>query len=257
MQKAELLNRYAKTNDDALFLSHLLDQSTLCMGKNIPICGDFLDPHQQALTLAIASHLPTPPTLWGGYPDAERKMVFFLPDYMESPPEDAISLLLLTHRDTRPLQHRDYLGSLLGLGVKREGVGDILVETQKAQVLIRSSFSDFFLSQYTKAGRVQLSVSTLPLSSLSIPATEPVFKTASLASLRADAVLAAAFSVSRTVALSAIAAQRVYLNNLPLTKADKLLHVQDKLRWQGKGRFVLEEIGGTSRKGRLFVTFRF
>ena len=257
MQKAELLNRYAKTNDDALFLAQLLDKSTLCARKNIPVSGDFLDPHKQALTQALSAHLPVFPTLWGGYPDAERKMIFFLPDYMEAPPEDAISLLVLTHRDARSPHHRDYLGSLLGLGVKREGVGDILVEPQKAQVLIRASLSDFFLSQYTKAGRVQLSVSVLPLSALSIVNAEPVFKTASLASLRADAVLSAAFSVSRSMALEAIEAQRVYLNNLPLTKADKLLEARDKIRWQGKGRFVLEEIGGTSRKGRTFVTFRF
>ena len=101
------------------------------------------------------------------------------------------------------------------------------------------------------------SVSALPVSELYIPEHESTFKTASLASLRADAVLSAAFSVSRTQAQDAVRGQKVFLNTLPLLKPDKLLSPGDKIRWQGKGRFVLEETGGTSRKGRLFVTFRF
>lgn len=257
MDKQTFLSRFAKTPEDKLFLAHILDKEAICIQKNIPTEGDFLDPHRAALLLDAAPHFTARPVLWGGYTDAERKMVFFLPDYMESPPEDSISLLVCEHRDSRPLTHRDYLGSLLGLGVKREGVGDILVEEKKAQILIRSSLSDFFLTNYTHAGRVQLSVSVLPISTLSIPETEPVYKTASLASLRADAVLSAAFSVSRSTAAEAIAAQKVYLNNLPLLKGDKTISPGDKLRWQGKGRFILEETGGQSRKGRLFVTFRF
>lgn len=257
MDKQAFLSRFAKTPEDKLFLAHILDREAICIQKNIPTEGDFLDPRQAALLLDAAPHFTVRPVLWGGYEDAERKMVFFLPDYMDAPPEDAISLLVCEHRDSRPLSHRDYLGSLLGLGVKREGVGDILVEEKKAQILIRASLADFFLTNYTHAGRVQLSVSALPVSALSIPETEPTFKTASIASLRADAVLAAAFSVSRSTAADAIAAQKVYLNNLPLLKGDKLIAPGDKIRWQGKGRFVLAETGGQSRKGRLFVTFRF
>lgn len=257
MDKQTFLSRFAKTAEDKIFLAHILDKEAVCLHKNIPSEGDFLDPRQAALLLDAAPHFSVRPVLWGGYEDAERKMVFFLPDYMDTPPEDSLSLLVCEHRDSRALSHRDYLGSLLGLGIKREGVGDILVEEKKAQILIRSSLSDFFLTNYTHAGRVQLSVSVLPVSSLSLPETEPTYKTASLASLRADAVLAAAFSVSRSLAQEAITAQKVYLNNLPLTKGDKQLSLGDKLRWQGKGRFILEETGGTSRKGRLFVTFRF
>ncbi len=257
MQKAEIITKYAQNSDDKILLAHILDREAVCIHKNIPVETDFLDPRQQALVLSLMPHFSVKPVLWGGYADAERKMLFFLPDYMDAPPEDALSLIKAVHHDTRPPGHRDYLGSILGLGVKREGIGDILVSDSGAQIIVRASLADFFSANYTSAGRVHLSVSACPISSLEIPAQEPVYKTASLASLRADAVLAAAFSVSRTLAADAIRAQKVYLNNLPLLKGDKPLSVGDKLRWQGKGRFILEETGGTSRKGRLFVTFRF
>lgn len=257
MQKTELLAKYAKTAEDKILLAHILDREAVCLHKNIPVETDFLDPRQQALILSLAPHFTVKPTLWGGYEEAERKMLFFLPDYMEVPPEDALCIIKATHRDARPPGHRDYLGSILGLGVDRAGVGDILVEDSGAQLIVRASLADFFAANYQSAGRVHLSVSVLPVSALEIPEKEPVYKTASLASLRADAVIAAAFSVSRTLAADAIRAQKVYCNNLPLLKGDKQLSVGDKLRWQGKGRFVLEETGGTSRKGRLFVTFRF
>ncbi len=257
MQKAELVAKYAQNPEDKLFLAHVLDKESVCVHKNIPSEGDFLDARQQALVLAIAPHLTVKPTLWGGYADAERKMLFFLPEYLTEPGADSLMIIKAEHRDAKPPGHRDYLGSILGLGVKREGVGDILVEDSGAQIIVRASLADFFLTNYTSAGRVHLSVSSLPISALEIPEKEPVFKTASLASLRADAVLAAAFSVSRTLAAEAVRAGKVHLNNLPLLKGDKVLSVGDKVRWQGKGRFVLAETGGTSRKGRLFVTFRF
>ncbi len=257
MQKAELIAKYAKTSEDKLLLAHILDREAVCIQKNIPVEVGFLDPRQQALILSMQSAFTLRPSLWGGYADAERKMLFFLPDYMDEPPEDALSVIRARHRDSRPPQHRDYLGSLLGLGVDRAGVGDILVEECGAQFIVRSSLSDFFATHYTAAGRVALSVSVLPISALEIPESEPKYKTASLSSLRADAIVAAAFSVSRTLASEAVRAGKVFVNNLPLTKADKQLSVGDKIRWQGKGRLVLEEIGGTSRKGRLFVTFRF
>ena len=257
MQKSEILAKFAKTNEDKILLAHILDRESVCIHKNIPVETYFLDPRQQALILSMQSVFSVPPVLWGGYADAERKMLFFLPDYMEEPPQDALCIIRATHRDSRPPEHRDYLGSLLGLGVDRAGVGDILVEEGGAQFIVRASLADFFAANYTSAGRVHLSVSVLPVSELCIPEHAPTFKTASLASLRADAVLSAAFSVSRTQALDAVRGQKVFVNNLPLLKPDKLLAPGDKIRWQGTGRFVLEEIGGTSRKGRLFVTFRF
>lgn len=257
MQKSELITKYAQTDEDRIFLAHLLDREAVCVHKNIPAEGPFLDPRQQGLVLSLAPHLSVRPVLWGGYADAERRMVFFLPDYMDAPLQDALAVIHATHRDSRPPGHRDYLGSILGLGVDRAGVGDILADEGGAQIIVRASLADFFAAHYTSAGRVALSVTALPISDLTVPETEPVYKSASLASLRADAVLAAAFSVSRTLAAEAVRAQKVFVNNLPLTKGDRLLSVGDKIRWQGKGRFILEETGGLSRKGRLFVTFRF
>ena len=257
MEKAELIQRFSQNNDDKLFIAHVLDKEAVALYKNIPAEGDFLDVRRQAILLSMAPHLAVKPILWGGYEDAERKMFFFLPDYMEEAPTDSLCVIKATHRDTKAPSHRDYLGSILGLGVKREGVGDILVSEDSAQIIVRASLSDFFLSNYISAGRVHLSVSSIPVSELIIPESEPVFKSASLASLRADAVLAAAFNVSRTVSQEAIMSGKVHLNNLPLLKGDKLIAAGDKIRWQGKGRFILSETGGQSRKGRLFVTFRF
>ena len=257
MEKAELIRKFAQNNDDKIFLAHVLDKEAICIHKSIPAEGDFLDVRRQALILSMAPYMTVKPFLWGGYEDAERKMFFFLPDYMEEVPPDALCVIRAKHRDMKAPGHRDYLGSILGLGVKREGVGDILVSDDGAQIIVRASLADFFLTNYESAGRVHLSVSSLPISALEIPETAPTFKTASLASLRTDAVLAAAFNVSRALAQEAIHSGKVHLNNLPLLKGDKVIAVGDKVRWQGKGRFVLEETGGQSRKGRLFVTFRF
>lgn len=195
MVNKEQFLKLAQNEEDRRFLSYILDKQNACLHKNIYTASHFLDAHQQGLLLQHLSHFAVKPILWGGYPEAERKMAFFLPDYLEEAPTEVISLLQVSHHAPKPPTHRDYLGSAIGLGLSRDGIGDILVSPGGAQLLIRKDLENYFLSNYCSAGRVSLSTEILPLSALSLPLQATREKTVTLASLRADAAIAAAFTV--------------------------------------------------------------
>ena len=242
--------------DDVLFIRHILDKDKVCRSKNILTSTGFLDAHQQSLVFEHKNEFYCPFVLWGGFDDAERKVLFFLPDYLEEVPNDEIAVVKASFAKGVKLAHKDFLGSALGLGIKRENTGDILICDDFAQIFILPKLSDFFLTNYTNAGRQTLSCSIISTNEVSLPIQETQLKTVTLASMRGDCIISALFSISRSKATELIEKGRVFVNDTPFLKPDRPLNSGDKVKVTKSGRAIIEEIGGTSRKGRTFVTFK-
>ena len=191
----------------------------------------------------------------GGVEQAERTVAFFLPDWMEPyafSPEDTISALSCTAHFGEP-GHRDYLGAILGLGISREWVGDILVEGQRATVLCISSVAAHILTNLESVGRTHVTVSSIPLSQVAPrPSTlRPLSFT--VMSARLDAVCGGLFRLSRSRARDAIVAGAVRLNDAVCLKPDTLLQPGDVISFRGKGKGVVSDFGSLTRKGRVVV----
>lgn len=192
-------------------------------------------------------------SFYGGYEDAERTVVIFLPDYAKLEEHNPLALLRITQDGYKELSHRDYLGSLIGLGIKREMIGDILVRKDGADVIITKDIGNFLLYNYGKAGRVYLNVEILPMEDIIIPEARFEEKKDTVASMRLDNVIASAFSLSRGRAAEAINSGIVFLNGLQCEKTDRLVKEGDKLVLRGKGKAKLKTVGGTTRKDRIFI----
>lgn len=91
------------------------------------------------------------------------------------------------------LTHRDYLGSLMGLGIKRESTGDILVRKDGADIIVLKEMASFIMMNMDKAGRARLQFEEVPVSELIVPEFHRIEVTESVSSLRLDNVLSAAF----------------------------------------------------------------
>lgn len=210
---------------------------------------------------------------FGGYEDAERKIAIFVPEYVDAQDEESLKAYFIENEDDCPLailrvkaekalvnsgrgslKHGDYLGAILGLGIKRESIGDILVGRDSADIVILKSLAGFLEKNYDKVGRREMDAEVLPISALQVPelVTEEVGKT--VASLRLDSVMAAAFGRSRSKMLEVIRQGRVYLNNIQCLKPEKTIKEGDKLVLRGRGKVVLKEVGGSTRKDRIFIT---
>ena len=192
----------------------------------------------------------------GGPQEADRKVAFFLPGWMDAEsfsPEDEICALEISTR-FGTLTHRDYLGAVLGLGIQREWVGDILIEGQVAYLFCLPSVKNHLLLSLDKVGRNGVKVREIPLNE--VPQAEKKLKETvfSVQSLRLDAVAAGMFHLSRTTAAEQITAGLVTLNYTICQKTDAPIRNGDILSLRGKGKGVVLDAGGTeSKKGRLFV----
>jgi len=195
--------------------------------------------------------------LHGGVPGAERRAAFFLPDWLEEDafdPAEHLRAVACTARFGAP-GHRDFLGAILGLGVERDRIGDILVSGETAHILCLPTVEPFLLLNLEKVGRWGVRARAVPLSAVPAPQreTEPLRFT--VAAPRLDAVCAGAFRISRTKALEAIAAGLVSRNYEPCLKPDALCAAGDVLSLRGRGKCELTSLGAEqTRKGRLFVT---
>ena len=167
---------------------------------------DFLDLHQQALAREeCRGHSDLRFWFYGGYEDAERRILIIAPkDYGETL-EDVLDMeefLHVIHVETggsdRKLSHRDYLGSVLGLGIERRMIGDILVDEKGADLIVRPDISTFLEQEYRSVGRTDAKAETRPIGELAVPERRVQVIRDTLPSLRLDSVASTAFKVSRS-----------------------------------------------------------
>lgn len=255
MDKRELLDRIAATGEERLLLGRVWDKWEQCQRRNIPAVTGFLSPQERALAqrLLQAMGVSTGYVFWGGYDGAERCQLHFLPDWQEDV-EESIHLLRCSFYEDGALTHRDFLGSLMGMGLTREKIGDILVTERSADILVGDSVSDFLLHNWNAAGRMKLKVTRQDLHHLHIPQqqTKEIYDT--VPSLRLDCIVAAGFSTSRVKAAEAISAGRVQVNWTICQKGDATLSEGDVISVRGMGKCRLESVGKITKKGRVFVT---
>ena len=259
MDRRSLLDRAAKSAEERVLLGHILDKYDQCRQRNLPTNTAFLSPAeaQGARDLLRAAAIHEGFALLGGYEGAERRMLFFLPDWQEEADEsEYMTALRCTYRKEDTLTHRDFLGSLMAQGVTREKLGDILVSEGSCDLIVSRDIAPYLLQNVTSAGRVKLSVSEIELSDLSVPELKVKEIRDTVSTLRLDAVAASGFSMSRGKAQELISSGRVQLNHRETLKSDAPVAQGDVISARGLGKFEVAEVGGLSKKGRTALLLR-
>ena len=218
VNKTELLDRCARSGEERTLLARVLDKLELAQNRGVPAHTPFLTPGEQAAAADLLTAWGNPRyAAFGGYEGSERNILYFPPDWQEpedalSDPEGPLAALEGTYPNGASLTHRDILGSLMGLGITREKLGDILMLEGKCQVVALREALPILLSQWESAGRWKVSVGEIPLSALT--PRPPTVKTLrdTVAALRLDAVLAVGLSTSRSKAVDLLSAWRVSRN---------------------------------------------
>jgi RNA-binding protein YlmH len=190
----------------------------------------------------------------GGFEGAERiRMIFTNPDWGSYVREELLSALKIEHRPQDSLGHRDILGALMAVGIERETIGDILVTEQITAFVCMPELSGYITGNIFKAGRVGIKISEIDLKELPARIEELTIISGTVASLRLDAVLSVAFRLSRSKITELIAAGRVSLNHQVCLQSSKGVGEQSLLSIRGMGRAKLLEVGGATKKGRIFI----
>ncbi len=191
--------------------------------------------------------------LFGGDADAERKCAFFLPswqDTLDAP--EAIGAVHISADFGNP-GHRDYLGSLMALGLKRESLGDIRMAEGGAYLFCLRSVQDYICQNLEKIGRCGVKAASVTLQEIPPLVKEYRSVTFTVQSLRLDSTCGGIFGLSRTAAQAKIIHGDVFVNDLLCLKPDAAVHPGDVITLRGSGKATLRDPGGTSRKGRTFI----
>ncbi len=266
-----------RTKEDDLLIAIIEDRIQQTQDRYMITSTGFLDMHQKKIALDYCRSHRIPDALqakapsdvrylfYGGYDEAERCILCFLPEYVqmagleEEAPSDIRDMLAVirvsTPKGGRALTHRDYLGSVLSLGIDREVTGDILVREDGADIIVLQEMADFIELNYHKAARQNLSAAIISIDQLDPGVIDFTEQHDTVASLRLDNIVASAFHLSRAKAAEAIRAGLVSVNSMEALKVDMVIEEEDKIVLRGKGKVVLSEIGGTTRKDRTFVTY--
>lgn len=255
MDKSTIIAKAAQEPEDRLLLARILDKYEQSERRNIPTATVFLSPRQRVMATGLlhAAGIRSGFLFDGGYSDAERTRLLFLPEWAGEEHDELAFLRASFHGADSALTHRDILGSLMALGVTRERVGDILVSPHSADIIAAPSLRDFFLREWTVAGRVKLTVTETVREELLIPEAKIKTVRDTVSSLRLDAVTASAFSISRGRAAELIAAGRVSLDHTPCMKPDKPVSEGSTVSVRGLGKARLKETGGLTKKGRTGI----
>lgn len=257
----EILNEYRDKNDK-LLLAQILDKIELCENKNKIEHTDFLDMAQAELVQKFINKIKIENYIfYGGFEDAERKILVIYPEkfninVVKKNLSNIVQIIRIQLPDdlTGKYTHRDYLGAVIKLGVKREKVGDIIVDSNGADIIIDKDISKFLeqnlggLTRFSKATIIVENIENLRPVNIKKEELEII-----VSSLRLDNVISELARCSRNKALDIINMERVFINFQNETKKTKQIKAGDMVTIRGKGRFYIKEIIGQTKSGRTIL----
>lgn len=250
------IEKIAKNPDDRVLLAKVWDKINAGMHKNIPANTCFLSLRELEMTKYLFGQ-PEGLHAFGGYADAERQMLVYLPEYLEESAlfeEDSpIVCLRASFYEGDTPNHRDFLGALMGAGIARETVGDICVGKGYCDFFVTREIAPYVLQNFLSAGRTRIHLKRIPLYDVSVPQAETKEVRDTVSSLRLDSVISSGFRVSRSIAAEYVSAGRVAIDGLPCEKADKPVVEGAKISVRGLGKIQLKSVNGQTKKGRISI----
>lgn len=258
-----ILEKYKK-QEDRLLLSKVLDKSKFSLEKNKIETTDFLDLSQKEL---VSKFLQTCKNyqyiLYGGLNDAERTIVIFYPEKLEEIIKENkfdFNTIFSVIRITLPndikgtFEHRNYLGALIKLGIKREKIGDIIVYPEGADIIVKPEIEQFLITNLNELTRFNKSkIEKIKLSEIKQIKKVKIEEKITVSSMRLDNIVSELAKCSRNKADELLIGERVLVNFEVATKTSKEIKEKDIITIRGKGRFQIIEILGNSRKGKNIV----
>lgn len=232
----------------------IIDLSERAYEKGVYAFSDFLNPTEVAEIKEIK--LPTERTFFGGAEFSERVVVRlgskeeFM--YEEDFPVDLIKITPISVKFCKPVTHRDFLGAILNLGVDRGKVGDIFTDSVVGYVAVINTLTDFLTENLVKVGANAVKTTkTQSVPDEFKPKTQEL--TVIVPSLRADAVIAKVYNLSRDASVELFFKEKVAVNGKTSTENARPLRCEEVVSVRGFGKFIFKGQTSATKKDKLCV----
>ena len=232
------------------FVARVLDWISQCERRYRCIITPFLTPQEVEVSKQVIGK-----QLFvyedGCYPDAERKRLMIAPFEIEHEKCSIVCLKSEYRKRNRVLTHRDVLGALMNQGIKRDQIGDLLVQDENIYMFVRSELSELIMRECKTVG--SCAVAFCEYEGEIHFEQQLILHTASVTSMRLDAVAAACIHASRSKAQALIKGKCVKVNQIPLEDCRYLCNNNCTVSIRGHGRYRIKSDGRISRKGKIVI----
>ena len=256
MNKQQLIKNFLEPETKLLF-SKALEQAFICENKHMTTFTEFLDPIKtEKFKDIISKNLSIGVDSYGGSDGCERQIISFYQEYtkvsVDDYPIDAVEIEF-SGKSLSQITHRDFLGSVLGLGLDRKKVGDIIIFSERAIVFVHKDISLFLTSNLTKVKHVNVNARVISSDLIFAALSEYEEMIVNLSSMRLDSLLSSAFKISRSKAAKMVVADKAFINWVSYKSPDKLVKEGDIITLRGHGRIKVLEILGQSKKDKIIL----
>lgn len=243
--------------EEQIFKKRILELARIAYHKGICTYTDFLNLNEINLFYSMLQDIPNIKyELFGGYEGAERKVLCFYGNDSIKAFSNYIAclrILPLNKKFSDELNHRDFLGAILNLGIDRSTIGDILVKEKEGYVFCEQIISNFIIDNLIKVKHTNIKCEAVQEITQDI---QPTFKEirGTVASARLDSIISLALGTSRSSILSLIASGKVFVDGRLIESNSYMLKENETISVRGHGKFIYKELQHQTKKGRFYVT---
>ena len=247
-------------NKEEQFLTgRFLDMAERTYRTDRPVFSEFLNLNEQNVLLSIVNQLPPVNyELVGGYIYSERKLLRFssrsYDDSNISAPISVIRCEPVNPKFADKLTHRDYLGSIMNLGINRNTIGDFIIKDNLCYIICLDSISEYILQNLTKVKHTLVKTELADICELDMCQPKLTEMTGFVASNRVDSIISMVFNMSRSGAGECISQGNVFVNSRQINSRSVELKEKDIVSVRGTGRFIFNQVVSTTKKNRLMIS---
>ncbi len=251
--KYDMINSI-KDKEMKMEVAKICDDFLLAKDCDISVSTQFLTPHMLSFVMQNFMDKDIKISVFGGYEASERVCVCFCPRGAEEVFDITTLKITYNKKYSRELKHSDFLGSIMGLQIKRELIGDIVFSEDSIYIFVCDSIADFIIDNLKKVGSTTVRVEKTTEKNDFIAKT-PDECTTTVTSLRVDVVMAKIFNLSRTEAKTYFESGKVFINWIGVEDISRLVNEGDVITVRGLGRIRYIENNGLNKKDKIKITY--
>ena len=242
--------------EDMSLISNIFNKMQIAEKTNkIIFTNEFLSPAIWNQILVICENYEIRPFTSGIFKDADRRMLAFSCEGV--PTKYPINLLKISNKSKfARVDHKDYLGAIMSLGIKREKLGDLIIQDSVCYAPVCSDISNYIINNLDKVKNCPCSVTEHDYIAYDLPERKFQEKVIITTSFRLDGLVSAVCNISRSSSVDLISTGKILVNYFHCSKKDKVIENNDTLTIRGYGKFKIVEIIGSTQKGRLKVVIK-
>ncbi|MGL4788229.1 YlmH/Sll1252 family protein [uncultured Cetobacterium sp.] len=243
--------------EDEFLIASIFEDISLCIDIDYPVYGTtFLPPQIASKLCEFCSSIGLQTKSFSLTQSSEKKLIVFTPkDFDISTLDSPVTYFKIDASNKfKTLQHKDFLGSIMSLGLKREGLGDILVKDNIGYCVALTDIYNIIFNSLEGINTIPIKIKEL--SSSEIP--EPQFKefTDTIPSFRLDSIIASIGNFSRNVSVNLIESGDVLVNYSIEKSKSKTVEIGSVITIRKKGKFILEQNLGENKKGKFKILIK-